>query len=84
LRTLRAMTRVLSEPRILQAVATIKEGLAHDGDFTAAVEAYAELSKDEAMALWVAPSKGGIWTTAERRQLHSDEFAAELRRHKQG
>jgi len=80
LRNLLRMTRVLAEPRVLLAVLTIKEGLDPDADMSMAAEAYAELSRDELSALWVAPSKGGIWTTREREMLKGSEFVDELRR----
>ena len=32
------------------------------------------LSNEEVTALWVAPSKGGIFTTKERDQMKSDEW----------
>lgn len=37
-------------------------------------EAWGEISDDDKRALWLAPSKGGIFTTAERKDLKSDEF----------
>ena len=33
-----------------------------------------EIADDDKKALWVAPSKGSIFTTAERAALKSDEF----------
>lgn len=39
------------------------------GEIDAAKEAYAELTKEEQKAIWIAPSKGGIWTTEERKFL---------------
>jgi hypothetical protein len=33
-----------------------------------------ELEDDTKEALWLAPTKGGIFTTAERAFLKSDEF----------
>ena len=32
-------------------------------------EAWEELDRETQVVLWVAPSKGGIWTTAERTQM---------------
>ena len=40
----------------------------------AVAEAWGEISNDDKKALWVAPSKGGIFTTAERSDLKSNEF----------
>lgn len=35
-------------------------------------EVYFELSEEEQTALWVAPTKGGIWTTAERTYMQDN------------
>jgi len=40
----------------------------------AVAEAWGEITNDDKKALWVAPSKGGIFTTAERGDLKSNEF----------
>ena len=39
-------------------------------------EAWGEISNEDKQALWLAPSKGGVFTTAERAALKSDEFSA--------
>jgi len=39
-------------------------------------EAFSEISNEDREALWLAPSKGGVFTTAERAALKSDEFNA--------
>ena len=39
-------------------------------------EAWGEISNEDKAALWLAPSKGGVFTTAERAALRSDEFNA--------
>lgn len=57
----------------LPLVLCVKQNLQERGDVSAAAEAYAELEPGEVAALWVAPSKGGIWTTDERRRIKSDE-----------
>lgn len=57
----------------LPSVFAIKQGIA-EGDLSAASEAWGELDKDTKMALWVAPTKGGIFTTAERDIMKSTEF----------
>jgi len=49
----------------------IKTSIA-SGDIDAAKEAYAELSQEEQTAIWVAPSKGGIFTTEERKTLKGE------------
>jgi len=51
----------------------IKEHLALRAWETVA-EAWGEISNEDKKALWVAPSKGGIFTTAERADLKSNEF----------
>ncbi len=55
----------------LTSILAIKQALAED-DFSTAYEAYAELPQDDWEALWMAPSKGGIWETAERGKFKSD------------
>lgn len=58
---------------------TIKQMLEIE-DLQHAAEAFAELTNEEKIDLFaLAPTKGGIFTTAERATLKSDEFAAELR-----
>ncbi len=51
----------------------IKEHLALKA-WEAVAEAWGEITNDDKKALWVAPSKGGIFTTAERSDLKSNEF----------
>ena len=47
---------------------------AHEnGDALAFAEAWLELDDDTKSALWLAPTKGGVFTTAERAYLRSDE-----------
>ena len=42
-------------------------------------EAWGEISNEDREALWLAPSKGGVFTTAERNALRSDEFNAAMK-----
>lgn len=57
------------------SIAYMKE--AHEnGDALAFAEAWLELDDDTKSALWLAPSKGGVFTTAERAYLRSDEVNA--------
>jgi hypothetical protein len=42
-------------------------------------EAWVEISNEDKEALWIAPSKGGVFTTAERAALKSDEFNAAMK-----
>jgi len=51
----------------------IKEHLALKA-WEAVAEAWGEISDEDKKALWIAPSKGGIFTTAERADFRSDEF----------
>ena len=59
--------------RNFASVYFIKEHLALQG-WEAVAEAWGEITNDDKKALWLAPSKGGIFTTAERKDLKSDEF----------
>ena len=45
------------------------------GDVAGVAQIWLELSNDIKEALWVAPTKGGVFTTEERAFLKSDEFA---------
>lgn len=61
-----------------QSVSYIKDCLARE-DWCGAAQAYAEIPREAQLALWRAPSKGGIWTTAERAVLLSPESISALR-----
>ena len=56
-----------------ETIKTIKDGLSLN-DMHKANEAWQELTDDEKKLLWVAPSKGGCFTTEERKQMQSTEF----------
>lgn len=45
-----------------------------EGDLSRGAEAWYEMSEDIQKKLWVAPSKGGIFTTKEREVIKSKEF----------
>ncbi len=45
------------------------------GDVAGVAQIWLELSNEIKEALWVAPTKGGVFTTEERKFLKSDEFA---------
>ena len=51
----------------------IKEALS-TSDYGLAKESWDELSDDEKKLAWKAPSKGGIFTTEERKQMREPEF----------
>jgi len=55
------------------SVQAIKEGI-DAGDYVKAAEAWYELDQDTMRALWIAPSKGGPFTTKQREIMRSDEF----------
>ena len=56
----------------LPSILCIKENICDRGDVTAAAEAYAEMPWPVLCALNVAPSKGGLYTTEERKFLGPD------------
>jgi hypothetical protein len=61
----------LSRLEILDGVLRVKR--AHDEkDTDAAAEVLAEWTRPEFGSLWIAPTKGGIWTVEERRWLKDD------------
>lgn len=64
--------------KLFPSVAAIKSALSDQEEplIHIAAEAWFELTKDEKLALWKAPSKGGIFTTQEIATIKSDEFAA--------
>ncbi len=54
----------------LSSIAAVKESI-HTGDFNYAAQCLMELSDEAKQALWRAPSKGGVWTTAERAAMQA-------------
>jgi hypothetical protein len=67
-----AMTEVLRDPTNLAQVVAIKELLMDDDD-QAALGYWSEFTEAEQIALWVAPTYGGIFTTDERKKLKTTE-----------
>ena len=55
------------------SIDAIKDGIA-TGDYCTANEAWRELTDDEKMQLWKAPSRGGCFSTQERAVMKSSEF----------
>ena len=55
------------------SIVAIKEGIALD-NLSVAAEEWFTLGDDIKAALWVAPSKGGVFTTQERDVIRSSEF----------
>ena len=54
-------------------IEAIKESI-ESGDLSAGSEAWQELTEEEKLGLWKAPSKGGCFTTQEREVMKSSEF----------
>ena len=60
------------------SVQIIKEKLAEDpADLYTVAELWREIPQDDQMALWLAPTKGGCFTTAERSTIKSELPKAE-------
>ena len=55
------------------SIKVIKQGIAED-DLSTASEAWFELTNDEKTSIWVAPTKGGPFSTKERTTMQSAEF----------
>ena len=55
----------------VSSISAVKEAI-HTGDFNYAAQLLMELSDEAKQALWRAPSKGGVWTTAERAAMQAD------------
>ena len=64
----------------IESVVAIKCFLLND-DYSAAYEAMSEIPQDDARAMWVATTAGGIWTTDERKKMKSDEWAQARKDH---
>lgn len=56
--------------RNAETVRAIKTAISQ-GDFPHAKQLWMELDDDEQIALWVAPTKGGIFSSDERDILHN-------------
>lgn len=56
-----------------ESVQAIRDGI-DSGDYVKAAEAWYELDQDTMRGLWVAPSKGGPFTTKQREIMKSAEF----------
>lgn len=64
----------------LESIVAIKGNLA-GGDLTIAAEAYAEMPRPVIATLFIAPSKGGLFSTEERARCKDDkEFQSEVHR----
>ena len=58
---------------LADTIEVIKESI-ESGEYSAGREAWVELTEDEQMGLWKAPSKGGCFTTQERATMKTTEF----------
>lgn len=57
--------------RHYRTVEAIKEELAKpDPDMHAVLEIWGEIPQEDQIDLWLAPSKGGVFSTKERKQIH--------------
>ena len=63
--------------QLTTTIETIKDSI-ESGDYSSGSEAWQELTEDEKMGLWKAPSKGGCFTTEERTIMKSPEFRKAL------
>lgn len=59
-------------------IAAVKQAI-YDDELSTAVEAFIELDRKDQISLWLAPTKGGIFTTKEREIMKGDEWGAEVR-----
>jgi hypothetical protein len=60
------------------SIQAIKDAIAMK-NIPLAIEAWDELDGDEKDSIWLAPTKGGCFTTEERRVMKSDEWGATRR-----
>jgi len=58
---------------LADSIEAIKTGI-EIGDLVMAKEAWDELTEEEKIGVWKAPSKGGVFTTEERAIMKSTEF----------
>jgi len=59
--------------KLADSIEAIKTGI-QIGDLVMAKEAWDELTEEEKIGIWKAPSKGGCFTTEERTIMKSSEF----------
>lgn len=68
--------------RWFKAITAIKDHLDVDEpDMYAVAEIWGQIPQDDQMALWLAPAKGGIFTTRERQLIKSDQPKREAIEH---
>lgn len=64
----------MEQPHVHEAVDTIKTALAAGDLTTAAAAWWDKLDDEDKMAIWLAPTKGGVFTTQERETIKTTEF----------
>lgn len=57
----------------IESIVAVKAFLLND-EYDAAYESWVEMDADTLKVLWMAPSKGGIWTTNDRNQMRKNEW----------
>ncbi len=62
-----------AKKKLAPTIKVIRESLA-EGDLSTASEAWFELTDDEKQSIWVAPTKGGPFSTEERATMKTPEF----------
>jgi len=67
----------------IESIVAIKSHLLND-EYSAAYEALAEIPEEDRRSLWVATTKGGVWSTLERKAMQSDEMAQARKDHHNG
>lgn len=65
----------IKESEAVQDEKTKRVTFNNESALSAAIEAWAELSDEEKMSIWAAPSKGGPFSTFERSVMKSDRWA---------
>jgi len=58
----------------IESIVAIKAYLANE-EYGLAYEAVEEIPQEDRLTLWISTSNGGIWTTKERAQMKSDDWA---------
>lgn len=61
--------------KVFQSIAAVKDFI-YNEDLENAAESWFELTREEKLAIWKAPSKGGVFTTREIEVIKSDQFCA--------
>ena len=59
----------------IESICAVKAYLLND-EYGAAYEAVAEIPEEDKRSLWISTTDGGVWTTRERAQMKSDDWAA--------